>query len=83
MMDRVGLIHLINQHQPYTVFYSEQSILQDFNDVEQSYLLSTYGDEDLGRMLDYLVIRGDIYTDDFVGEKECKPWLNGTRYAVY
>ncbi|KAI8338344.1 FAS1 domain-containing protein [Chlamydoabsidia padenii] len=72
MMDRVGLVHLINQHQPFTVFYSEQSILEPFNQVEQSYLLSTYGDEDLGKMLDYLVIRGDIYTDDFVGEKEYK-----------
>ncbi|KAI8341307.1 FAS1 domain-containing protein [Chlamydoabsidia padenii] len=70
VMDKVGLIDLLKQPHPFTVFYSDQSVLQFFNSVERSYLLSKYGDDDLLHILNYLIIRGDIYTDEFTGEKE-------------
>lgn len=71
-MDMVDLAQLMNQHRPFTMFYSTQSILQSFNDVEKSYLVSQYGANDMRHILHYLIIPGDFYAKDFVGEKQCK-----------
>ncbi|ORZ13544.1 FAS1 domain-containing protein [Absidia repens] len=81
MMDKVGLIRTLNQHQPFTVFYSDQSILQSFSQVEIAYLLSNYGDQDLFTLLGYLIIHGDIYADDFSGEKQYKA-INGDTLKI-
>ncbi|KAI8097423.1 FAS1 domain-containing protein [Halteromyces radiatus] len=72
LMDDIGIIHLLKKQEPFTVFYAKPSILHSFNDVEKSYLLSSYGDEDLLHLLDYLIIRGDIYSEDFTGEQQYK-----------
>ncbi|CAO3596186.1 unnamed protein product [Absidia cylindrospora] len=81
MMEKVGLIRTLNQHQPFTVFYSDQSILQPFSDVEIAYLLSNYGDQDLLTLLGYLIIHGDVYADDFSGEKQYKT-VNGDTLTI-
>jgi uncharacterized surface protein with fasciclin (FAS1) repeats len=72
LMDKVDLAQLMNQHRPFTMFYSHQSILQSFNDVERSYLESEYGANDMRHILHYLIVPGDFYAKDFVDEKQCK-----------
>lgn len=66
LMYQMNIIDFIDQQQPFTVFYSKRSLLTPFNDVEQNYLLSKYGDEDLNHLLEYLIIYGDIYSEQLL-----------------
>ncbi|CAO3637353.1 unnamed protein product [Cunninghamella echinulata] len=77
LMNQMNIIDFIDQQQPFTVFYSKKPLLDPFQDVEQSYLLSKYGDEDLTHLLEYLIIYGDIYSEQLLMKND-KPQIYQT-----
>lgn len=67
------LDEVISSKRPFTTFISAKYILDRFNGVEQKYLTSEYGSNDLKQILKYLIITKPIYLDNHpVGETSCK-----------
>lgn len=72
-MEKTNLDQLISQEKPFTTFVSSKFLLDRFKKVEQNYLTSKYGDEDLKHILKYLVIPETIIFDRHsAGESTCK-----------
>lgn len=69
LMKGIGLIDLVNQPRPFTVFLSRKSVFNPFNDIEKTYITSQYGQDDLSRLIRYTVIDGLIYSANFPSGK--------------
>ncbi|CAO3642020.1 unnamed protein product [Cunninghamella blakesleeana] len=84
LMYQMNIIDFIDQQRPFTLFYSKRALLTPFNNVEQNYLLSKYGDEDLNHLLEYLIIYGDIYSEQFLSsdDKQIYQTVGGENITV-
>lgn len=73
-MNSTDMIDLLKENRPFTVILSKRtSPLEKFNDIERSYLMSTYGKEDLSLYFKYAIIDKAIYIDEFnSGKTTCK-----------
>ncbi|KAL0087614.1 hypothetical protein J3Q64DRAFT_1637784 [Phycomyces blakesleeanus] len=73
LLKRLGIDTLLNEARPYTVFVSRMDVLSKFNAIEQRYILSEYGQQDLSGLVRYMVVEGALFADAFpVGESSHK-----------
>ncbi|KAI8973486.1 FAS1 domain-containing protein [Mycotypha africana] len=69
LLVRTGVDEVINQERPFTAFVSKKNILDKFQDIEQKYLTSKYGLDDLKHIVQYLVIPKAIFLNNHsIGE---------------
>lgn len=72
-MEKAGVHNILNQPRPYTVFIPRQSVLSKMNSIEQAYITSKYGEEDLTRLLKYMIVQDPLYGNTFPsGRTLCK-----------
>lgn len=73
LMVRTQVDKLLSKERPFTTFISAKYLLDRFNQVENKYLKSPYGFDDLKQMVQYLVISEPVYFDSLEpGETSCK-----------
>lgn len=73
LMEKVGLDGLLGLEKPFTVFVSAKYLLDRFKRVEQNYLTSVYGKDDLKHLLEYVIVPEAILFDGHsTGESTCK-----------
>lgn len=73
LMEKTKVNQLIEHERPFTTFASAKYLLDRFSRVEQNYLVSKYGLQDLTKVIKHLVISKTIYFDDYPeGESTCK-----------
>ena len=58
---KAGLDNNLRQRHPFTIFVSAKYLLDRFSHVEQSYLTSHYGQDDLKHALKYLMVPQAIF----------------------
>jgi hypothetical protein len=72
-MEKTKVNQLIAHERPFTTFVSARYLLDRFSRVEQNYLVSKYGLEDLTKVVRHLVVSKAIYFDNYPeGENSCK-----------
>ncbi|KAI9278915.1 FAS1 domain-containing protein [Phascolomyces articulosus] len=81
-LQKVGLDDKLNQPQPFTVFLSRQSVLNRLNPIEREYMVSQYGNEDLDRLLQYMVVDDVVYSSEFPSGKTVYKTLSGESLVV-
>ncbi|KAI8638874.1 FAS1 domain-containing protein [Parasitella parasitica] len=77
LMGKTGIDKLIAKERPFTTFVSAKYLLDRFNRVEKSYLVSEYGQVDLKRLIEYLVITKPIYFDNHLSGETSYTSLSG------
>ncbi|KAI8377850.1 FAS1 domain-containing protein [Radiomyces spectabilis] len=82
LLEKIGMHDLLNEGQPFTLFVPRDNILNQLATVEQQYLLSRYGKEDLGRLLKYMVVKGAVYAADFPNGKTLYETLSGESIVI-
>ncbi|KAL7329091.1 hypothetical protein PS15p_207253 [Mucor circinelloides] len=83
LMNSTDMIDLLKENRPFTVILSKRaSPLEKFNDIERSYLMSTYGKEDLSLYFKYTVIDKAIYIDEFNSGKTTYKSLSGDSLVI-
>lgn len=66
-------IPLWMNNKPLTAFISKRYLLDRFKQIEQDYLISHYGLEELQMMLKYTIISEPVYFDNIGrGETNCR-----------
>ncbi|KAI8887676.1 FAS1 domain-containing protein [Backusella circina FSU 941] len=63
LFKKVRLDQLLESERPFTTFISSNYLLDKFNQVEKSYLLSEYGKQDFTNLLKFDIISQPIYMD--------------------
>lgn len=72
-MQRVGLADELDQPRPFTVFVPRQEyILDKLNPIEQTYLNSSFGKDDLSSILRYTVLKDPLYKSTFPAGKSTR-----------
>ncbi|KAI7871666.1 FAS1 domain-containing protein [Spinellus fusiger] len=64
-MKQLGIDTLLREARPYTVFVSRSDVFSKFNKIEQRYITSVNGTEDLTKLLRYMVVEGVLYAKTF------------------
>ncbi|KAG1085274.1 hypothetical protein G6F42_021465 [Rhizopus arrhizus] len=82
-MNSTDIIDLLKENRPFTIILSKRtSPLEKFNDIERSYLMSTYGKEDLSLYFKYAIIDKAIYIDEFNSGKTTYKSLSGDSLVI-
>ncbi|ORZ02849.1 FAS1 domain-containing protein [Syncephalastrum racemosum] len=77
-MQRVGLADELDQPRPFTVFIPRQEHTFDkLNPIEQTYLNSSFGQDDLSSILKYTVLEGPLYKSAFPAGTSTHETLSG------
>ncbi|KAI8382326.1 FAS1 domain-containing protein [Blakeslea trispora] len=77
-MASTGLLDLLNQKKPFTLFLTTASNpLDKFNPIESSYLTSPHGQQDLALFFQYALIDKAIFLDEFNAGKTTYKSLSG------
>jgi uncharacterized surface protein with fasciclin (FAS1) repeats len=69
LFKKVSLDQLLESERPFTTFISSKYLLDKFNQVEKSYLLSEYGKHDFTNLLKFDIISRPIYMDKLTNGK--------------
>ncbi|KAL0086787.1 FAS1 domain-containing protein [Phycomyces blakesleeanus] len=70
LLGRIGLFDLLKEARPFTLFVTPRDVLSMFNFIETCYILSSYGQTDLQNLLNYTLVNGVIYSNQFKGVAE-------------
>lgn len=69
LMEKAGVHNILNQPQPYTVFIPRHNVLSKMNPIEQTYMTSKYGEQDLTQLLKFMIMHGPLYGYTFPSGK--------------
>ncbi|KAI9022281.1 FAS1 domain-containing protein [Phycomyces nitens] len=70
LLAKTGVLDLLNDARPFTLFVTQHDVLSMFNSIETRYILSPYGQTDLENLLNYTLLNGVVYSSDFKGVSE-------------